>query len=66
MGWFNSDGNKDGSWLEGERSHEHTHRDGTRGHDVEAYRNTYSDDHMVSRDKATDYGKIHERNSGGK
>lgn len=49
-----SDGNKQGTWLEGRESPEHTHNDGTRGTDVEAYRNTYSDGELVSSEKATD------------
>ncbi len=55
------DKGKQGTWLEGEESKDHTHRDGTRGKDVEAYRNTYKDDKVVHREKATDWGKIHKK-----
>ena len=61
MGWFNEEGKKEGTWLEGEESSPHTHKDGSYGTDVEAYRNTYKDGERVSHEKATDWGKIHNK-----
>lgn len=60
MGWFNKDGNKEGTWLEGRESKEHQHKDGTKGTDVEVFRNTYKDGEVVSSEKAVDWGKLHE------
>lgn len=59
-GSVDSDG-KQGTWLEGEESRSHTHNDGTHGTDIEAFRNTYKDGKVVDREKASDWGKIHEK-----
>jgi len=56
---------KEGTWLEGKASKEHTHKDGSRGRDVEAFRNTYSGGEVVHSEKASDWGKDHEKDSGG-
>jgi len=61
MGWLNIFGRKEGEWLEGEESRSHQHRDGSRGKDIEAFRNTYDDGERVSREKADDWGKEHEK-----
>lgn len=50
---------KQGTWLEGEESKEHTHKSGTFGTDVEAYRNTYKDGKIVHREKDKDWEKDH-------
>lgn len=63
---FNADGNKEGTFLEGRESSVHTHNDGSRGTDVEAYRVTYNEGKAVRSEKATDYGKIHKTESSGK
>lgn len=59
MGWFRDKG-KEGIFLEGKSSREHTHRDGSHGRDVEAYRNTYNEGEQVHSEKADDWGKDHE------
>jgi hypothetical protein len=63
MGWLNEDGKKEGTWLEGEESPSHPHKDGTFGTDIDAYRNTYKDGERVSHKKAKDWGKQHTRES---
>jgi hypothetical protein len=59
MGWLNSKGEKEGRWLEGRQSEKHEHKDGTKGRDVEAFRNTYHEGKQVHSEKATDWGKVH-------
>ncbi|MDD4762195.1 MAG: hypothetical protein PHZ25_04210 [Candidatus Pacebacteria bacterium] len=59
-GHINNQG-KQGTFLEGEESKSHTHSDGSRGTDVEAYRNTYRNNDVVHRERASDWGKEHRR-----
>lgn len=59
MGWFSKEGKKQGTFVEGEKSKSHTHRSGKKGSDVEAYKKTYKDDEVVSKEKSPEWGKIH-------
>lgn len=59
--YIDEKGRKQGTFLEGERNPvKHKHDDGSFGNDVEAYRHTYKDGKRVYREKAPEWGKIHE------
>jgi len=62
MGWF-SDKGKEGTWIEGKVSKEHTHKDGSSGRDVYASKSTYREGNKVS-EKNAGWGHTHESSSG--
>lgn len=57
-GHVNSQG-KQGTFLEGRESVSHVHSDGSRGRDIEVFRNTYQNNQVVHSEKAKDWGKTH-------
>ena len=58
-GSIDDKGRKQGSFLEGRESPEHTHSSGERGTDITAARVNYIDDKPVDSRPATDWGKEH-------
>jgi hypothetical protein len=65
LGWLNSDGGKEGTWVEGRESPVHTHNDGTRGTDITAHTNEYKGGNVVHSETNKGYGKIHTTESSG-
>jgi hypothetical protein len=59
LGKINSQGQKEGTFVEGRESPVHTHRSGETGTDITAHTNEYVEGEQVSSKPNPGYGKIH-------